>query len=62
VKTKDDFYMEDVTTLALKAFAIIEEGLKEYNIKLNNEEDDAIFLPLLRSIEQHCNGDYKHFH
>ena len=54
--------MEDVTTLALKAFAIIEEGLKEYNIKLNNEEDDAIFLPLLRSIEQHCNGDYKHFH
>lgn len=61
MKTKDDFYMEDVTTLALKAFAIIEEGLKEFDIKLNNEEDDAIFVPLLKSIEKHSNGDYRHY-
>ena len=60
-KTKDDFYMEDVHSLALKAFEVIEEGLKEYGIELKDGEDDEIYQPIDRFIEKRCNNDYRHY-
>jgi len=59
IKTKDDFYMEDVTDLALKAFEVIEEGLRKYGITLNDEQDDAIYVPICNIIETHCINDYR---
>ena len=61
IKTKDDFYMEDVTDLALKAFEVIEEGLKKYGITLNDEQDDAIYVPICNIIEKHCINDYRNY-
>jgi hypothetical protein len=61
MKTKDDFYMEDVSSLALKAFAVIEEGLKEYGIELKDGEDDEIYVPMLHAIEKHCNQYYRSY-
>ena len=62
MKTKDDFYMEDVHSLALKAFAVIEEGLKEYGIELPPGEDDKIYVPMEEAIEKLCNCNYRHHH
>lgn len=58
-KTQNDFYMEDVHSLALKAFAVIEEGLREYGIELEDGEDDEIYIPIDEFIEKFCVGDYR---
>ena len=60
-KSKDDFYMDDVSDLALKAFEVIEQGLKEYGIVLNDEQDDAIYVPIRDMIEKHCINDYRNY-
>jgi len=60
MKSKDDFYLEDVHSLALKAFAVIEEGLKEYGIELKEGEDDEVYIPISEFIEKHCDNGYRH--
>jgi len=62
MKTKDDFYAEDVHSLALKAFAIIEDGLKEYGIELEPGQDDEFYVPIEETLEKYSNGNYRHHH
>ena len=59
-KTKDDFYAEDVRSLALKAFEVIEAGLKEYGIVLEDGQDDELYVPMVETLEKYSNGDYRH--
>ena len=44
--------MENVRDICLEAMNIIEERLKEFNISLTPEQEDAIYIPLSESIEK----------
>ena len=59
-KTNSDFYMEDVHSIALKAMKVIEDGLKEYGIELEEGQDDEIYVPMSVTIEKYSNGNYRH--
>ena len=61
-KTSADFWMEDVTTISLKAMKVIEEALKEYGITLEAGVDDEIYLPMFTVLERLSNGNYRHEH
>jgi len=54
-----DLYMEDVTDIALEAFALIEKRLKKFGIEIQEGQDDDLFLPLEREIERYGNGEYR---
>ena len=59
-KTKDDFYMDDVSDLALKAMEVIEAGLKEYGIELKPGQDDEFYVPMVETLEKYSNCNYRH--
>jgi len=59
LKTKKDFYMEDVHSISLAAMKAIEDGLKEYGIVLTPEQEDTIYIPMSNEIEKHCDNDYR---
>jgi hypothetical protein len=54
---KKELYMEDVQTISLMAFNEIENGLKEFGIKLTPEQEDEIYVPIVEKLEKYSNGD-----
>jgi len=61
-KTRDDFWMEDVVTISLKAMELIEKELAVYGITLEAGVDDEIYLPIFAVLERLSNGNYRHEH
>ena len=55
-------YMEEVSTIALDAMKVIEDGLAKYGITMTGEQEDHIFLFVEREVERFGNGDYRHHH
>ena len=55
----DKLYMEDVTSIALEAFELIEKRLKKFGIKIKEGQDDDLYLPIARTIERYGNGEYR---
>lgn len=55
----DKLYMEDVTSIAMEAFALIEKRLKEFDIKIDDTQDDDLYLPMKKTIEKYGNGEYR---
>jgi hypothetical protein len=55
----DKLYMEDVTSIALEAFALIEKRLKKFGIEIQEGQDDELYLPMERTIERYGNGEYR---
>lgn len=54
-----EFYMEDVRSISVDASTLIEERLKEFNIILNPEQEDRIYLKIQEVLEDVSNGDYR---
>jgi hypothetical protein len=51
--------MEDVRSISVDASTLIEERLKEFNIILNPEQEDRIYLKIQEVLEDVSNGDYR---
>ena len=60
MKTAQDLYMEDAHSIGLKAMDAIEKELKEYGIALTDEQEDAIYVPMIAVIEMLGNCNYRH--
>jgi hypothetical protein len=56
---RNDFYMDDVHSIALEATELIKKRLKEFGIELNDAQEDEIYVPLDATIEKYSNGDYR---
>lgn len=60
-KTSQGLYMEDVVSISLKSFEVIEKELKKYGVVLTPEQEDKIYIPLSESLEELSNGDYRNY-
>jgi DNA-directed RNA polymerase alpha subunit len=47
-----DIAMEDVKSIGLDAMKVIQEKLKEFGITLTDEQEDAIYVPMVDAIEK----------
>jgi len=56
------FAMEDVLSLSVEVNTLIEERLKEFNIVLTPEQEDAIHDPVWKVLEDVSTGYYRHEH
>jgi len=55
-----DFDMEDVLKLTVEADTLIEDKLKEFDITLNNEQEDYIHNAIWKILEDVSTGNYRH--
>jgi len=55
----DSLYMEDVNSIALEAFELIERRLKGFGIVLEMNQDDDLYIPIKMTIEKYSNGEYR---
>lgn len=56
----EDLYMEDIISISLEAFELIERRLKEYGIEIKEGQDDELYIPMEQTIERYGNGEYRH--
>lgn len=56
---ENELYMEDVHKIGLDAMQVIEDKLKPYGFKLTPAQEDQIFLPMCKVLEDISNGDYR---
>lgn len=53
------FDMEDVLSICVDVDTLIEEKLKEFNIALTPEQEDAIHNPMWEVLESVSTGNYR---
>lgn len=56
---KTELWMDDAVTISLEATDLIEKRLKEYGIILNPPEDDEVYIPIFKVLENYSNGYYR---
>ena len=60
--SRSDLYMEDVHSIGLKAMDVIEQELKKFDIKLDDKEEDEIYVPLCEKLENIIKvSDYRNY-
>ena len=57
-----EMHMEDAISISLAAMREIESGLARFGIALSPEEEDKVYVPMVRFIEEKSNGNYRHEH
>jgi len=55
----DTLYSEEVSSIALGAMDVIEEGLKKHGVTMSGEQEDHIFLFIEKEVERFGNGQYR---
>jgi len=60
--SSDTLYSEDVSSIALAAMEVIEEGLKKHGVIMTDVQEDHIYLFVEREVERFGNGQYHHHH
>lgn len=47
-----EIFMDDVNSMGLEALKLIERRLAEFNIRLTDEQEDSIYVPLVTKLEE----------
>lgn len=55
----EDMYMDDASCIALQSLNIIQQGLAKFNIVLTPAQEDDFFNPIMRTLENHSNQNYR---
>lgn len=55
----NNMHMEDVSKIALEAMAVIEAGLARFGIKIPEDREDEVFVPISNFLEGFSNGNYR---
>ena len=57
---RDNFYMEDVTSVALEVYSAAARAMRGQGVDLTMEETDDIYCAIKDKLEEFCNGEYRH--
>lgn len=59
-KPRDGFYMEDVRSVALDAYATLTKSLGSRGVILTVDESEDIYCTIKDKLEEFSNGEYRH--
>ena len=60
MKTRNDFWMDDVGDITRKAHDAVEDGLRDFGIVIDDNQSDVIWNAIWKEVEKYSNGNYKH--